>query len=212
MTTAFFSDGIQIYSIPCTYWMVLPVAKVDNNELLPETPLLCSCVLSPRIFFHMPIHQSACPLLEDVVSWMIIWSVFIGCRRVCYSYHSFQMVVEFGSWHCSPVDMVMAAQWASQIVFSCDQAALKTPLSVCLSVCLSVTPFSLCSCHRIIMKFSGVITIDKSDVHVWGQGQRSKVKVTRDKKSPILTQIWRFRTVTLVWIYQWLRNDAQSLK
>ena len=26
------------------------------------------------------------------------------------------------------------------------------------------------------MKFSGVITIDKSDVHAWGQGQRSEVK------------------------------------
>ena len=93
-------------------------------------------------------------------------------------------------------------------IFSCDQAALRTPLSVYLSV----TPFSLCSCHRIIMKFSGVITIDKSNVHAWGQGQRSKVRVTRDKKSPILTQIGRFRTVTPIWIYQWLRNDAQSLK
>ena len=32
------------------------------------------------------------------------------------------------------------------------------------------------------------------------------------KKSLILTQIGRFRTVTPVWIYQWLSNDAQSLK
>ena len=54
--------------------------------------------------------------------------------------------------------------------FSCDQAALwmvfsvrlsvcpSVCLSVCPSVCPSVTPFSLCSHHRIIMKFSGVIT------------------------------------------------------
>ena len=35
---------------------------------------------------------------------------------------------------------------------------------------------------------------------------------SRDKKLPILTQIGGFRTVTPVWIYQWLRNDAQSLK
>ena len=34
-----------------------------------------------------------------------------------------------------------------------------------LSVCLSVTPFWLCSHHRIIMKFSGVITNDQSKVH-----------------------------------------------
>ena len=60
------------------------------------------------------------------------------------------------------------------IVFSCDQAALRTSLSVCLSVCLSVTPFSLCSSHRIATKFSGVITNDKSDVHAKGQGERSR--------------------------------------
>ena len=43
------------------------------------------------------------------------------------------------------------------------------------SVRLSVTPFWLCSHHRIIMKFSGVITNDTSDVNA--KGQRSKVKV-----------------------------------
>ena len=32
------------------------------------------------------------------------------------------------------------------------------------------------------------------------------------KKSSILTQIRRFQTVTPVWIHQWLRNDAKSLK
>ena len=45
--------------------------------------------------------------------------------------------------------------------------------SVCPSVCLSVTPFSLCSRHSIIMKFSGVITNDRrSRLKVKGQGQR----------------------------------------
>ena len=43
------------------------------------------------------------------------------------------------------------------------------------------------------------------------QGHPSNFKVTRLKKSSILTQIGRFRTVTHVWIYQWLWNDAQSL-
>ena len=74
------------------------------------------------------------------------------------------------------------------------------------SVCLSVTPFWLCSHHRIIMKFSGVITNDKSDVHAKGQGQRSKVKVTE-----VNTQLNRFRTVTPVWIDIWWWNDAYSL-
>ena len=151
-------------------------------------------------------------------------------------------------------------------LFSCDQAALWMVQSVRLYVRPSVTPFWLCSHHRIITKFSGVITNDKSDVHTKSQGQRSMVKVTevkkivefdpdwafpdcnsslnspmatkwcpklevawkrcpiifqahpsnckvtRLKKSSILTQIRRFRTVTPVWIHQWLRNGAQSLK
>ena len=64
------------------------------------------------------------------------------------------------------------------------------------SVCPSVTPFSPCSHYHIIMKFSGVITNDKSDVHAKGQGQRSKVKVTE-----VTTQLTGFRTVTPVWIH-----------
>ena len=95
-------------------------------------------------------------------------------------------------------------------VFSCDQAALQMVFSVCLSVCpsvrLSVTPFWLCSHHRIIMKFSGVITNDQRKVHAKGQGQRSKVKVTE-----VTTQLNRFRTVTPVWIHIWWWNDAYSL-
>ena len=46
--------------------------------------------------------------------------------------------------------------------------------SVCSSVCLSVTPFSPCSHHRIIMKFSGVITMVRSDVRAKGQRSRSQ--------------------------------------
>ena len=75
------------------------------------------------------------------------------------------------------------------------------------SVCPSVTPFSPCSHHRIIMKFSGVITMVKSDVHAKGQGQRSKVKVTE-----VNTQLSRFRTLTPVWIHIWQWNHAHSWK
>ena len=79
-------------------------------------------------------------------------------------------------------------------------------LYACPSVRLSVTPFWLCSHHRIIMKFSGVITSDQSTVHAKGHGQRSKVKVTE-----VTTQLNRFRTVTPVWIHIWWWNDAHSL-
>ena len=101
------------------------------------------------------------------------------------------------------------------VIFSCDEAALQmvfsvrpsVRLSVCLSVRLSVTPFSPCSLHRIIMKFSGDITMVKSDVHAKGQGQRSKVKVTE-----VNTQLSRFRTLTPVWIHIWQWNHAHSWK
>ena len=92
------------------------------------------------------------------------------------------------------------------LYFSCDQAALWMVFSVRLSVRPSVTPFSLCSHHRIIMKFSGVITNGQGKVHAKGQGQRSKVKVTEVK-----TQLNRFRTVNPVWIHKWWWNDAQNL-
>ena len=82
-------------------------------------------------------------------------------------------------------------------IFSCDQAAKWMVFSVRLSIChtflaatkqlykwyfpsvrpsvrLTVTPFLLCSHHRIIMKFSGVITNDQRKVHAKGQGQRSR--------------------------------------
>ena len=88
------------------------------------------------------------------------------------------------------------------LVFSCDQAALW----MVQSVRPSVTSFSLCSYHCIIMTFSAVITNGRIDVHAKGQGQRSKVKVTEVK-----TQLSRFRTVTPVWIHIWWWNDAQSL-
>ena len=68
-------------------------------------------------------------------------------------------------------------------------------------------PCSPCSHHRIIMKFPGVITMVKSDVHAKGQGQRSKVKVTE-----VNTQLSRFRTLTPVWIQIWQWNHAHSWK
>ena len=77
-----------------------------------------------------------------------------------------------------------------------------------LSVRPSVTPFSLCSHrdHRIIMKFSGVITNDRSDVLAKCQGQRSNIKVTQAKP-----QFSHFRIVTPVWIHIWWWNGAHSL-
>ena len=92
--------------------------------------------------------------------------------------------------------------WGNIFSFFCSFLAATKQLyewfspSVRPSVCLSVTPFSLWSHHRIIIKFSGVINNDRSDVRAKGQGQRSKVKVTE-----VTTQLNGFRTVTPVWIH-----------
>ena len=90
-------------------------------------------------------------------------------------------------------------------LFSCDQAALWLVQSVCPSVLSSVTPLSQCSHHHIVMKFSGIITVDRSDVHAKDQGQRSKVMVSEFK-----TQFSSFRTITAVWIQVWWWNDAKT--
>ena len=50
--------------------------------------------------------------------------------------------------------------------------------SVRPSVRSSLTSFSLCPHHRVIIKSSGVITIDRIDVHAKGQGDRSEVMAT----------------------------------
>ena len=88
-----------------------------------------------------------------------------------------------------------SSSFNSHSIFSYDQAALWMVFSVWL-----------CSHHRIIMKFSGVITTDQGNVHAKGQGQRSKAKVTE-----VTTQLSRFRTVTPVWIHIWWWNDIYSL-
>ena len=63
-------------------------------------------------------------------------------------------------------------------IFSCDQAALRTLLSICPSVRLSVrpsvTPFSLCSHHRIIKLLPMTKVMSMQKVKVRGQRSRSQ--------------------------------------
>ena len=100
-----------------------------------------------------------------------------------WQHKSFQKVKAYLKYGISYSDALLNRKIMTVYVsvFSCDQAALWMVQSVRLSVCLFVTPFSLYSHHRIIMKFSGVITNDKSDVHAKGWGQRSKANVTEVK-------------------------------
>ena len=78
--------------------------------------------------------------------------------------------------------------------------------SVCPSVCPSHLFHYVPTRHHITMKFSGLFTYDRSNVHSKELGQRSKVKVTEVK-----TQFSRFQTLTPVQIHIWWWNDAESL-
>ena len=119
------------------------------------------------------------------------------CKAITWTNDVLLSTGLFNEFQCYVV-ILMATRLSHPIV-SCDQAALQ----MIFSVCPSVTPFWLCSHHRIIMKFSEVITKDQGKVHAKGQGQRSKVKVT--------TQLNRFQTVTPVWIHIWWWNDTYNL-
>ena len=61
------------------------------------------------------------------------------------------------------------------------------------------------------MKWCTKLEAAKKKCPIVFQGHPSNLKVTQDKKWLILTRIERFRTVTQVWIHQWIRNGAQSL-
>ena len=103
--------------------------------------------------------------------------------------------------------------------FSCDQAALWMVQSARLSDYYTLFTMFPSSYHHEIFRgyyqWQKWCPCKRSRSDIKGRGHRghpSNFKVTRLKKSSILTQIGRFRTETLVWIHQWLRNDAQILK
>ena len=98
-----------------------------------------------------------------------------------------------------------------RVIFSCDQAALRTLISVCPSVCL---PVCLSVCHTFLTMFLSSYhpEIFRSYYH-WQtrcpyKRSRSEVKGQGHRGHDPFS---RFRTVTPVWIHIWRWNDAQSL-
>ena len=104
-------------------------------------------------------------------------ALFFSRSSIKFQCHRGQKIADFDpNWafpdRDSSMNSPMAMKWCTKLeaaqkrcpIVNCDQAALwmvQVRLSVCLFVCLSVTPFWLCSHHRIITKFSGVITNDR---------------------------------------------------
>ena len=88
-------------------------------------------------------------------------------------------------------------------IFSCDQAAIKTLLSIRPSVCPSVRLLHLFDNVSVIVSFSNFQELSTlTDVMSM---QKIKVKVTE-----VMTPFSRFRTVIPVWIHIWWWNDAQG--
>ena len=63
----------------------------------------------------------------------------------------------------------------------------------------------------VAMKWCTKLEVAYERCPVVSEGHPLTLNVMQDKKSPLLTRIERFRTVTLVWIYQLLCNAARSL-
>ena len=138
------------------------------------------------------------------ISWYPAWNNSALWGKQCVEHTNCLCLFEIESEQCRTIfTMIRNSNHSFLLFLAATKQLYKWYFP---SVRLSLTPFWLCSHHRIIMKFSGVITYDQRKVHAKGQGQRSKVKVTE-----VTTQLNHFRTVTPVWIHIWWQNDAYSL-
>ena len=116
----------------------------------------------------------------------------------------------FSEWRRSSCrNMGLHYNSARLLIFSCDQAALRTLISVRPSVRPSVCP-SVCHSFLTMFLSSYHLEIFRSYYHLqtWCPCKRSRSKV---KVTEVMTSFSRFRTVTPVWIDIWRWNDAQSL-
>ena len=145
-------------------------------------------------------HQNKfCACLDSIYGSRVMLVMCKNCSDIHLNqsktnYQRIQILMDWSSGKWVPGPNVLFVVCCNFLFSKEDRAALWMVESVRLSVCLSHL-FNY-SHHRIIMKFSGVITNDRRDVHAKGQDQRSRVNVTEVK-----TQLSRFRTITPVWIH-----------
>ena len=131
-------------------------------------------VLNSRANIYVTIDCSTVlPLVLGVVS-----------RQKSHIHGSVVLGADESPWPCGTPSWYTPLSW--MILSKQKNFLLFSSQYICVFSKTSVTPISLCSCYCIIMKFSGVITIDISDFHATGHGQRSNVKVTDAKANPHL--------------------------
>ena len=167
---------------PVSIWHV-------HNILLLHPTLYYKCHLTKVSWDHN------CNLVKILFAQILIL-VIQSCHNFAHAMTA-QLL-----WHVQNYDMIGSFfVHESHIFFSCDQAALRTLLSVRPSVCHTFFTMFLLSYHHEI--FRSYYQLQKSYPC---KRSRSKVKVTE-----VTTQLNRFWTITPVWIQIWRRNDAQSL-
>ena len=183
--------GLYWYGCPC---LPSPTLRRERN-LNVYTNLTCSITVLLNVMLHGHVHLThvAKPLL-----WYYSQDMVSSCLLLYLSVAKFSISTILRLYFLAATKQLY--EWYFLSV--CPSVRLSVRLSVCpsvrLSVCPSVTPFWLCSHHRIIMKFSGVITLDQ----IKGPCKRSRSEV-KGQGHRCHDPNFRFRTVTPVWIHIW---------
>ena len=144
------------------FWRVFEHVSFDF-VFVEETRLVVShisslihCILS--IYLKYTTHKTHVIKVSYVCNFFYqIFQLSVLMQHLYNYHHTWRIYLQI-ILHCQTFLAVFS--WSSSFMDG----------SVRPSVCPSVTPFSLCSHHLIVMKFSGVITINRSDVHTKGQG------------------------------------------
>ena len=160
-----------------------------------------SVIESRRTCFRFP--WCACHLVTYSAQNICACLVFTGGKPWSGAFYNLSYIFK--------VSLVLDAH--EYYVLSCDQAALRTLISIRLSVCLSVRPSvrlsQLFDNAPVIVssrKFQELLPL--TDVISM---QKVKVRDQKSRSQRSWDQFSRFETVTRVWIHIWWWNDAKSL-
>ena len=120
------------------FWTLTLVWLWISNPNFSRTLPVCigryiEAQCNPHIAHCYPLLLGSCILVDH-------WSTI--SNWTCWNNIIMQLLISYIFWLILRVCFL-----------SCDQAALRMAISVCLSVRPSVTPFWQCSHHRIIMNF-----------------------------------------------------------
>ena len=117
-------------------------------------------------------------------------------------------------WWCNDTQRLMLLRRGA-LLFSRSSVKFQGHLTKISSILTQNWAFPDCNFSLnspMVMKWCTKLDVAYNRCPIVFHGHPSNFKVTRLRKLSMLTQIGRFRTVTPVWIHQWLWNDAPRLK